>query len=101
VGSNLPTARKVLSQAALYRLFLGEERVAFLQTILHTGDMRWQDSMAQHPALLKQKIDYLFLDTTYASPKHTHPPQVTQFYTSPPSPHPALRLRMQSCAAPY
>lgn len=43
--------------------------------ILHTGDMRWQPSMAQHPALRGQHIDLLFMDTTYGSPKHVHPPQ--------------------------
>lgn len=32
--------------------------------------------MAKHPALANQRIDLLFLDTTYAKPTHTHPPQV-------------------------
>ena len=31
--------------------------------------------MAEHPALKGQRIDLLFLDTTYAKPNHTHPPQ--------------------------
>ena len=31
--------------------------------------------MAEHPALKGQRIDLLFLDTTYAKPTHTHPPQ--------------------------
>ena len=47
-----------------------------LQNILHTGDMRWKPSLADAPALQGLRIDLLFLDTTYASPKHTHPPQV-------------------------
>lgn len=46
------------------------------QVILHTGDLRWSDSMAEHPKLKSQTIDVLFLDTTYAKPQHTHPPQV-------------------------
>ena len=47
-----------------------------VQNILHTGDMRWKPSLADAPALQGLRIDLLFLDTTYASPKHTHPPQV-------------------------
>ena len=47
-----------------------------VQVILHTGDMRWNPRMGRHPALAKQRIDQLFLDTTYASPKHTFPSQV-------------------------
>ena len=47
-----------------------------MQNILHTGDMRWKPSLADAPALQGLRIDLLFLDTTYASPKHTHPPQV-------------------------
>ena len=47
-----------------------------MQVILHTGDMRWNPRMGKHPALAKQRIDQLFLDTTYASPKHTFPSQV-------------------------
>ena len=46
------------------------------QNILHTGDMRWHPRMGKHPALAKQRVDQLFLDTTYASPKHTFPSQV-------------------------
>lgn len=53
-----------------------------LQVILHTGDMRWNDSMAQHPALKGQTIDMLFMDTTYAKPNHTHPPQVWLYLTA-------------------
>jgi hypothetical protein len=44
--------------------------------ILHCGDMRWQPAMAQHPALAGQPLDVLYLDTTYAAPRHLHPPQV-------------------------
>lgn len=32
--------------------------------------------MAEHPAIKSQRIDLLFMDTTYAKPTHTHPPQV-------------------------
>ena len=49
---------------------------AMLQVILHTGDMRWQHSMAGHPALRQLSVDLLYMDTTYAAPKHVHPPQV-------------------------
>ncbi|CAL8471261.1 g10803 [Coccomyxa elongata] len=45
------------------------------QVILHTGDMRWHPRMGRHAALAKQRIDMLFLDTTYASPKHVFPCQ--------------------------
>jgi Cft2 family RNA processing exonuclease len=44
--------------------------------ILHCGDMRWQPAMAQHPALAGRPLDVLYLDTTYAAPRHLHPPQV-------------------------
>ena len=46
------------------------------QAILHTGDMRWQHSMVDHPALRGIQVDLLYMDTTYAVPKHLHPPQV-------------------------
>ncbi|KAK9918001.1 hypothetical protein WJX75_000449 [Coccomyxa subellipsoidea] len=45
------------------------------QVILHTGDMRWHPRMGRHPALKNERIDMLFLDTTYASPKHIFPCQ--------------------------
>lgn len=45
--------------------------------ILHCGDMRWQPGMADHPALAGRSLDVLYLDTTYASPRHLHPPQVS------------------------
>lgn len=54
----------------------------FQQVILHTGDMRWNPRMGKHPALANQRIDQLFLDTTYASPKHTFPSQVWHFTSS-------------------
>ena len=38
--------------------------------------------MGKHPALANQRIDQLFLDTTYASPKHTFPSQVWHFTSS-------------------
>ena len=47
-----------------------------MQHLLHTGDMRWKSSLADAAALQGIRIDTLFLDTTYASSKHTHPPQV-------------------------
>ncbi|KAK9832766.1 hypothetical protein WJX84_012067 [Apatococcus fuscideae] len=45
------------------------------QLILHTGDLRWHSGMAEHPALKGKPLDVLYLDTTYALPKHVHPPQ--------------------------
>ena len=56
------------------------------QVILHTGDMRWNPRMGKHPALANQRIDQLFLDTTYASPKHTFPSQVWPFWLLKPAP---------------
>ena len=42
--------------------------------ILHTGDFRWEADfladMLQHPALTCAAIDTLFLDNTYAHPRH-------------------------------
>ena len=40
--------------------------------------MRWQHSMADHPALRGVQVDLLYMDTTYAAPKHLHPPQVSR-----------------------
>lgn len=48
-----------------------------VQTILHTGDMRWQSWMQQHPALASCQVDLLYMDTTYCLPKHTFPSQVS------------------------
>lgn len=42
---------------------------------LHTGDMRYHPRMKEIPALKGAKIDKLFLDTTYAHPKHQFRPQ--------------------------
>jgi len=40
-------------------------------THLHTGDLRYCPAMKRYPALQGVKIDRLYLDTTYAHPKHT------------------------------
>ena len=53
-----------------------------LQMILHTGDMRWQPRLAEHPALKACKVDLLYMDTTYCSPKHVFPSQVAQLLLS-------------------
>lgn len=44
-------------------------------THLHTGDMRYHPRMKEFQALKSAKIDKLFLDTTYAHPKHQFRPQ--------------------------
>jgi len=44
--------------------------------ILHTGDMRWQPRLAEHPALRACKVELLYMDTTYCLPKHVFPSQV-------------------------
>jgi L-ascorbate metabolism protein UlaG (beta-lactamase superfamily) len=38
---------------------------------LHTGDLRYCPAMKLYPALQGVKIDKVYLDTTYAHPKHT------------------------------
>jgi DNA cross-link repair 1A protein len=43
--------------------------------VLHTGDMRWHGGMALHPALTGRQLDVLMLDTTYATPRWSFPPQ--------------------------
>ncbi|KAK9806253.1 hypothetical protein WJX72_007365 [[Myrmecia] bisecta] len=45
------------------------------RVILHVGDMRWHPRLGRHPALRAVKVDLLYLDTTYASPKHVFPCQ--------------------------
>lgn len=49
-----------------------EERraAAYSKIFLHTGDMRFHKRMKSYPALQNIKIDQIFLDTTYAHPKH-------------------------------
>ena len=46
---------------------------------LHTGDMRFHQKFKEYPLLkeviAKNKLDILYLDTTYAKPKHTFIPQ--------------------------
>lgn len=42
---------------------------------LHTGDLRFCPAMKLYPAIQNVKIDRLYLDTTYAHPKHTFMPQ--------------------------
>ncbi|EFJ50929.1 hypothetical protein VOLCADRAFT_120549, partial [Volvox carteri f. nagariensis] len=48
---------------------------AATHNILHTGDCRWQRWMRDQPGLAGVRVDTLLLDTTYAAPKHTLPPQ--------------------------
>jgi DNA cross-link repair 1A protein len=47
-----------------------------VRRILHTGDCRWHDGLRSGSSCLAGKrIDVLMLDTTYALPRHTFPPQ--------------------------
>ena len=48
----------------------GGEGVEYSKIFLHTGDMRYHPRMQQYPALRNIRIDKIFLDTTYAHPKH-------------------------------
>jgi hypothetical protein len=41
--------------------------------IVHTGDCRWQPSMALLPCLLGKTVHTVFLDCTYAKPQFTFP----------------------------
>ncbi|GAQ83770.1 putative DNA repair metallo-beta-lactamase family protein [Klebsormidium nitens] len=45
------------------------------QVILHTGDFRYHERMADYPSLRNTLIDTIYLDTTYAYPRHTFPSQ--------------------------
>ena len=42
----------------------------YSKVYLHTGDMRYHPKMKNYAALQNLKIDKIFLDTTYAHPKH-------------------------------
>ena len=44
--------------------------VEYSKIFLHTGDMRYHPRMQLYPALQNIRIDKIFLDTTYAHPKH-------------------------------
>ncbi|KAG8691491.1 hypothetical protein FRC08_010163 [Ceratobasidium sp. 394] len=52
--------------------FVGSNR---LFTYLHCGDFRACPAHASHPAIQGQRIDIVYLDTTYLSPKYCFPPQ--------------------------
>lgn len=64
-----------------YTLFMPQrlrlKDIVAMQNILHTGDMRWQPRLADHPALKACKVDLLYMDTTYSLPKHVFPSQVS------------------------
>ncbi|KAF8916214.1 DNA repair metallo-beta-lactamase-domain-containing protein [Mucidula mucida] len=42
---------------------------------LHCGDFRASPKHVLHPAVKGQRIDHVYLDTTYLDPKYTFPPQ--------------------------
>ncbi|XP_006652237.2 DNA cross-link repair protein SNM1 [Oryza brachyantha] len=56
--------------AALIHFRLGDGK-----TYLHTGDFRASKSMQLHPLLQIGRINLLYLDTTYCSPKYKFPPK--------------------------
>ncbi|KAL0030110.1 hypothetical protein WJX79_008252 [Trebouxia sp. C0005] len=60
---------------ACMMLFKVPSKTGKPQVILHTGDMRWQPHLAQHPALRACKVELLYMDTTYCLPKHEFPSQ--------------------------
>lgn len=43
--------------------------------ILHTGDMRWQDWIRTDTILARTRVDVLYMDATYAAPRHAFPSQ--------------------------
>jgi len=51
------------------------------RALLHTGDMRYHEKMKSYPRLrdaaLQRRMDVVFLDTTYANPRHNFVPQET------------------------
>lgn len=60
---------------ACMMLFKVPSKTGKPQVILHTGDMRWQPRLAEHPALRACKVELLYMDTTYCLPKHVFPSQ--------------------------
>lgn len=60
---------------ACMMLFKVPNKTGKPEVILHTGDMRWQPRLADHPALKACKVELLYLDTTYCLPKHVFPSQ--------------------------
>jgi mRNA degradation ribonuclease J1/J2 len=44
-------------------------------TVLNTGDFRFKENMLEHEQLGKHKIDYLFMDNTFATPEEDFPSQ--------------------------
>ncbi|KAK9432314.1 beta-lactamase-like protein [Lipomyces doorenjongii] len=53
-------------------LFLFETRS---QRILHTGDFRASPAHITHPSIRNKRVDSLYLDTTYLSPRYAFPHQ--------------------------
>jgi len=46
-----------------------------MQAVWPTDLCRWQDRLHSGSCLATKRVDVLMLDTTYALPKHTFPPQ--------------------------
>jgi len=65
--------------AALLFCKVATENASSFVYHLHTGDMRFHQKFKSYPlikeAVEKKQLDILYLDTTYAKPKHTFLPQ--------------------------
>lgn len=65
--------------AAIILIQLLNEHDEIVKVHLHTGDMRYHEKMKHYPLLdetvRRRQLDTVYLDTTYANPKHDFIPQ--------------------------